>query len=207
MGLLDKYNESRQKSLQKRLTKKAQKKQSKNNLPKPSNPEDQLLQWKKELETTGVNSAILKIITSKKNHSALTKGVATLGFGLVGYAMTNGTKIKQEERVIGGRLKISSNNLKFTPFAMNQNDIIMPFANIVNVEVLDNGRITLNSMLESVDLQCKFAKELEKIIKEKINKNNSLLVSNADELLKYAELFEKGLLTEEEFNLKKKELL
>ena len=40
MGLLDKYNESRQKSLQKRLTKKAQKKQSKNILPKPSNPED-----------------------------------------------------------------------------------------------------------------------------------------------------------------------
>ncbi|WP_409197630.1 SHOCT domain-containing protein [Methanobrevibacter acididurans] len=31
--------------------------------------------------------------------------------------------------------------------------------------------------------------------------------SNADELLKYAELYEKGLLTKEEFEAKKKELL
>ena len=33
------------------------------------------------------------------------------------------------------------------------------------------------------------------------------IVTNTDELLKYAELYEKGLLTKEEFENKKKELL
>ena len=37
--------------------------------------------------------------------------------------------------------------------------------------------------------------------------NNIQTVSAADELLKYAELYEKGLLTKEEFDLKKSELL
>lgn len=41
--------------------------------------------------------------------------------------------------------------------------------------------------------------------KDKLQNNSS--VSTADELLKYAELYEKGLLTEEEFNMKKEELL
>lgn len=43
------------------------------------------------------------------------------------------------------------------------------------------------------------------------NKLNNIaptqVVSNADELLKYAELYEKGLLTKKEFENKKKELL
>lgn len=39
----------------------------------------------------------------------------------------------------------------------------------------------------------------------KIQENNT--TNNADELLKYAELYEKGFLTEEEFNMKKEELL
>ena len=44
----------------------------------------------------------------------------------------------------------------------------------------------------------------EKMPKEDTPKDNS---SDADALMKYAELYEKGLLTEEEFNAKKKELL
>ena len=40
--------------------------------------------------------------------------------------------------------------------------------------------------------------------KEDTPKDNA---SDADALMKYAELYEKGLLTEEEFNAKKKELL
>jgi hypothetical protein len=37
--------------------------------------------------------------------------------------------------------------------------------------------------------------------------NIKYYVINADELLKYVELYEKGLLTKEEFETKKKELL
>ena len=44
----------------------------------------------------------------------------------------------------------------------------------------------------------------DKMPKEDTPKDNS---SDADELMKYADLYEKGLLTEEEFNAKKKELL
>ena len=50
----------------------------------------------------------------------------------------------------------------------------------------------------------------EKFINEK-NVSNTVQInqetSNADELLKYAELYKQGLLSEEEFEAKKKELL
>ena len=43
--------------------------------------------------------------------------------------------------------------------------------------------------------------------KENSTSNAEPITSNADELMKYAELYEKGLLTEEEFNTMKKKLL
>ena len=57
----------------------------------------------------------------------------------------------------------------------------------------------------------------ETLIKEKIANQNTTeegftnnsenISSNADELMKYGELYEKGLLSEEEFNAMKKKLL
>lgn len=72
--------------------------------------------------------------------------------------------------------------------------------------------INLNSF-DSVQLKNIKEKDVEEITKRYenfINNNNQQAqqtTSNADELLKYAELYEKGLLTKEEFDQKKHELL
>lgn len=72
--------------------------------------------------------------------------------------------------------------------------------------------INLNSF-DSVQLKNIKEKDVEEITKRYenfINNNNQPVkqtTSNADELLKYAELYEKGLLTKEEFDQKKHDLL
>lgn len=72
--------------------------------------------------------------------------------------------------------------------------------------------INLNSF-DRVQLKNIKERDVEEITKRYenfINNNNQpaqQTTSNADELLKYAELYEKGLLTKEEFDQKKKELL
>lgn len=59
------------------------------------------------------------------------------------------------------------------------------------------------------DLANKIREYIETIILEKQNNNQTIVneVSNADEILKYKKLYDEGILTETEFNLKKKELL
>jgi hypothetical protein len=84
----------------------------------------------------------------------------------------------------------------------------------VNVRMRDGEVISLGTTAEICETIYDFMYTKWKIYQE--NNHNSELTqtvvqekpdSNADELLKYAELYEKGLLTKEEFEAKKKELL
>jgi len=98
------------------------------------------------------------------------------------------------------------------------------FNNVTSIDYDTSGKLGLSSSLfihthSGEHVQLKFVskdnvdevqKRYEKFLNEKdvptsvqINQETS----NADELLKYAELFKQGLLTEEEFEAKKKELL
>ena len=49
--------------------------------------------------------------------------------------------------------------------------------------------------------------EIYKRIEEKKNQDNKGSISQADELKKFADLKEQGIITEEEFNAKKKQIL
>ena len=98
------------------------------------------------------------------------------------------------------------------------------FNNVTSIDYDTSGKLGLSSSLflnmhSGEHVQLKFiSKETvdevqqryEKFINEK-NVSNTVQInqetSNADELLKYAELYKQGLLSEEEFEAKKKELL
>lgn len=106
---------------------------------------------------------------------------------------------------------------------MNTGETIL-FDHIESINVNEKTQTHMGSIV-SVTLQNSYnfafrtpiTLGIETLIKEKIdNRKNSLesetnntenSSSDADELMKYAELYEKGLLSEEEFNAKKKELL
>lgn len=124
-----------------------------------------------------------------------------------------------------------NNNISYIPFAHIVRDNIRYFEStdilsisFKNISSISNKRIGYIELemngadsfaIETKDL---FGKQINNELLEKYNnfisslneaENNSPSQSttNADELLKYAELYKEGLLTKEEFEAKKKELL
>ena len=96
------------------------------------------------------------------------------------------------------------------------------FDNIASIDYDARGRLHVGSNLEiylksSDRVQLKYVdKEMANLVTSKYNAymdnkssniNANEGTSNVDELMKYADLYERGLLTKEEFDLKKKELL
>ena len=95
------------------------------------------------------------------------------------------------------------------------------FHNITSIDYDARGRLHLSSSViintksaEHIQLKYVSKKDFElmnNVFESYIEKTNhpqkSTTTTNADELLKYAELYEKGLLTRDEFNMKKAELL
>ena len=110
---------------------------------------------------------------------------------------------------------------KFKNILENNDDVnVISFKNISSIS--DSPRLIKLNMVGGGEINIKpidyFDKEIGKELHEKYNNfisnstvsetNKSQEVTNkADELLKYAELYKQGLLTEEEFEAKKKELL
>ena len=95
------------------------------------------------------------------------------------------------------------------------------FGNITSIDFDSSGRLHLSSSViintkSAEHIQFKFVSRenfnlLNNAFESYFRKTNSpqekIQTSDADELLKYAELLEKGLLTKEEFDMKKSELL
>ena len=95
------------------------------------------------------------------------------------------------------------------------------FGNITSIDFDSSGRLHLSSSViintkSAEHIQLKFVSRenfnlLNNAFESYFRKTNSpqekIQTSDADELLKYAELLEKGLLTKEEFDMKKSEIL
>lgn len=245
MGLFDKVSDNISKAadnqLQKREDKKLQKQREKE--------EKQLLKQKekeeKELDKQriknqkdsifdfdygikcNVRMPPREVVTSS---GGLTKGAATLGFGLVGMAATSGTKTKvKTEYKPNIRLAVKDQGLLLYNAAPDKSNVNIDWNMIADCEykgdkfvktedcsvILVNGHrmgIAANTKHNKKDA----GKQLYEIIKNNMcgtetdaweNTPEENTTSDADELLKWHDLYEKGVISQEEFEAKKKELL
>ena len=172
--------------------------------------------------------------------SGLTKGAATLAFGLVGLAATTGIKQSEEKRKIETILQIVDKGIVFKQAKMNGEDLRIPYDNIINansinensfiIKLLKNQDITITrvitaKMIINMPLKIHLINHIVNVINERADglqyeeagwglehgpkptetkqKSNSLI----DELERLGNLYEKGLLTDNEFTLAKKKLL
>ena len=102
-----------------------------------------------------------------------------------------------------------------TGLTIKMNGQSITFDEIVNLEIVKPGDFqkpifTITSKYgNNMIFSCEHKEALEIVLREKIPEADTVEDSNnnVDDLMKYAELFEKGLLTKEEFEAKKKELL
>ena len=172
-------------------------------------------------------------------HSGLTKGVATLTFGLIGLAATSGIKHNEEKRKFETIFQIVDKGIVFKNATMDSKDLRIPYSNIISatldddsysnrfyINLLENQKINLrlfrtsyfkiviNHVLKIVNERACGAQYeetgwgLEHATKEQTDpenkqENNSLM----DELERLGNMYEKGLLTDEEFTAMKKKLI
>lgn len=245
MGLLDKVSDNISKAADNQLQKREDKK-----LKKQREKEEKQLLKQKEREEKELNKQRIKnqknsifdfdygikcnvrmppreVITSR---GGLTKGAATLGFGLVGMAATSGTKTKvKSEYKPNIRVAVKDQGLLLYKAAPDKSNVNLDWNMIVDCEYkgdkfvktedvnifLVNGHgmgIAANTKHNKKDA----GKQLFEIIQSNMcgseadiweNTPEENTTSDADELLKWHELYEKGVISQEEFEAKKKELL
>ena len=102
-----------------------------------------------------------------------------------------------------------------TGLTIKKNGQSVTFDEIVNLEVVKPGDFSkpifsiTSKYGNNMVFNCEYKEALEIVLRERISEVDTVedSSSNVDDLMKYAELFEKGLLTKEEFEAKKKELL
>lgn len=121
--------------------------------------------------------------------------------GVYAYAITNKRIMQGRKEFIFGE-KFMSVNLEYL------NDIT--FEIVTGSGLLKNGVITFDTMKETFNV-CSGKDQMQKLfneIQELIHKpEHKEVISKADEIRKYKELLDDGIITEEEFDKKKKELL
>lgn len=164
------------------------------------------------------------------SHGGLTKGAATLGFGLAGIAATSGTKTKVKydyKRNI--RVSVKNQGLIFYNAAPDMSNVYVDWSMILDCKyegdnlvkrkdasiILVNGH-TIGIIANTKHKKKDAGKQLYDIIRKNMCGNQENMwennpkenkTSNADELLKWHDLYEKGVISQEEFEAKKKELL
>lgn len=186
-----------------------------------------------------------------KSHGGVTRGVATLGFGLVGLAATSGVKQKKQKIRKRTSLQIADKGIVFKKVTDDGKDLRIPYDNIISFNVLTQKfgkkeRILINHyellLLENQSLMVGLSlnketseiitPELVDIINERATgkdneeegwgldyANNKLLtevndeeiptgfISTTDELEKIVQMYERGLLSDEEFASMKKKII
>ena len=166
------------------------------------------------------------------------KAVATLAFGVIGWAATSGNSQNEENRIINTFFQVVEKGIVFKNGSIDGSDIRIPYKEIVKVErvrndqgksicifyLLKNKRIILDpKMVDKGKFVCDHISEvinqracgaqyeeagwgLEHATaepQETKQESNSLM----DEVERLANLYEKGLLTDEEFAAMKKKLI
>ncbi len=222
----DKKLQKQQERKDKKLEKQQQKDLKKQNKQRIKNQKNSVFDFDYGI-TCNVKMPPREVISSR---SALTKGASTLTFGLVGMAATSGnkTKIKSDYKP-KIRVAVKDQGLILYKAAPDGSNVLIDW-NMINdceykgdklVKTEDIKIILVNGHEMGLIMFTKHnkkdaGKQLYNIIKnnmcgseeglwENTSKENN--VSNADELLKWHDLYEKGVISQEEFEAKKKELL
>ena len=205
--------------------------------------------YEKVLEQNNVFEGVkFKVVFPSKElriatRSGLTRGAATLGFGLVGLAAASGIKQEEKNRTLITDFQIADKGVVFKRAAENGKDLRIPYENIVvaddistennpknliNLTLLENQKITLftSELNLYIDEDKVLRKHIISIINERAcgaqyeesgwglehataepQETKQESESLMDELERLANLYEKGLLSDDEFALAKKKLL
>ena len=179
----------------------------------------------KQLKTTG--------------SSGTKKGLATLAFGVIGWAATSGTSQNEENRIVTTIFQVVEKGIVFKNGSMDGSDIRIPYDEIINMEVvqpersgiigiitlLKNKRIIINPKIGFLRGEI-ILEHTSNILNERAcgaqyeesgwglehgtaeppktkRENGSLM----DELERLGNMYEKGLLSDEEFATMKKKLI
>ena len=169
-------------------------------------------------------------------HSGAARGVATLAFGLIGLAAASGVKQKEEFRTLRTLFQIVEKGLVFKNATLEGKDLRIPYDNVVGAErvkeddlvitLLENQEIFILFKFEKIGYRKFVVQHVIDIINQRAcgaqyeeagwglehataepqetkQESGSLM----DELERLANLYEKGLLTDEEFAAMKKKLI
>lgn len=165
----------------------------------------------------------------KSRRSEIKLGVEGYDFSCVLHEKRMSTFGGQKEDVLNGYCFINEDRLivkKISVFTKSKmGDKVVPYANINAIDFDNAGKFHVTSSIvisisgfDSIILKNTTEENFRLLHDAWLNFNNKSnesiptiietnKVSNADELLKYAELYERGLLTKEEFDMKKTQLL
>ena len=169
--------------------------------------------------------------------SGAKKGVATLAFGIIGWAATSGTSQNEENRIITTIFQVVDKGIVFKNGSMDGSDIRIPYEEIVKMEVVTpekSGKIGVISLLRNKVILIKlWAIEKEIVLNHISNVLNERACgaqyeeagwglehataepqevkqeseSLMDELERLGNMYKEGLLTDDEFSLMKKKLI
>lgn len=169
--------------------------------------------------------------------SGAKKGVATLAFGIVGWAATSGSSQNEENRIITTIFQIVEKGIVFKNGSMDGSDIRIPYEDIVSVEKIENkdkiiGSIILlkNKKIFFNPTKCsstaaghiidQYVNILNKYVCGAIYEEDGWGLENTtfqsaefteqrkiDNLERIGNMLEKGLLTDDEFNSLKEKIM
>ena len=169
--------------------------------------------------------------------SGTKKGIATLAFGIIGWAATSGTSQNEENRMLKTIFQVVDKGIVFKNGSMDGSDIRIPYEEIVKMEVVTpekSGNVGVISLLKNKVIIVKLwaidkeivLNHISNIINERAcgaqyeeagwglehataepQETKQESGSLMDELERLANLDEKRLLTDEEFSIAKKKLL
>lgn len=251
MGLFDKAKKvtnqaiGAAKNIDKEVNKQAQKRNEQKELKKQKKI-DEILIENNIFEGIKVNAVFPDKELKIQSHGGLTKGAATLGFGLVGLAATSGVKQKEQRRTLKNIIfQVAEKGVVFKNAALDGKDLRIPYENIVSLKIATikfgkkenvmKGSLILN-LLENQEIGILLlglrgekrdvvTNKLLEVINERArgieneesgwglpSENIEQIEENSqpdhiNELEKIMNMYEKGLLTEEEFITMKKKII
>ena len=166
--------------------------------------------------------------SEKDRQKALQLGVENFDFKCSLHEKRMSTFGNQKEDIVEGYCILHEDKLVIKKFSVwkksPMGDKIIPYSNInaIDFDKAHSFHVTSSIVIsisgfEPIILKHTNEQDFQRLNEAWLNYNNSSVesqtviqkseISAADELLKYAELYKQGLLTEEEFEAKKKELL